>query len=155
MMGWDAYVPPSCRDKGRMWGWVGALCLSSLGDDQRGSRNPDETCCHEDKHKAPTLPRILPLSLQEAGDAGVPVITAFGCQSSSGREQTHYRIRLSKIIRTRPRALLHVVGKIARRDTHKGATGYGGCRSGRAGRWGALRLVRELLVVGQKLAGLA
>jgi hypothetical protein len=45
-----------------------ALCLSSLGYDHCASRNPDASCCHEDKHKAPTRPRVHPLSLQDGGD---------------------------------------------------------------------------------------
>src|SRR5216683_5965910 len=42
-----------------------ALCLSSLGCDHLASRNPTGSRCHEDKHKAPTLPHIRPLSLQD------------------------------------------------------------------------------------------
>jgi hypothetical protein len=45
----------------------------------RALRNPGETCYDEDKHKAPALPHIHPLSLQDAGDAGdagVPIIPA-------------------------------------------------------------------------------
>jgi len=53
---------------------AGALCLSSVGDDPLASQNPDESCCHQDKHKAPTPPRIHPLSLQD----GVTPITEFG-----------------------------------------------------------------------------
>jgi hypothetical protein len=58
---------PFCRDKG--WGRVdeGALCLSSSGYDPSASRNPTESSCHQDKHKAPTHPRLRPLSLQDAG----------------------------------------------------------------------------------------
>ncbi len=41
---------------------------------------------HEDKHKAPTHLRIRPLSLQNAGDACVPmgVITLFAWENSLG-----------------------------------------------------------------------
>ena len=42
----------------------GALCLSSMGYDHGVLRNPDESNCDEDKHKAPTHPLIRPLSLQ-------------------------------------------------------------------------------------------
>jgi hypothetical protein len=33
--------------------------------------NPNGSCCEEDKHKAPTLPHIRPLSLQD-GDTRIP-----------------------------------------------------------------------------------
>ena|SRR5258706_7642371 len=43
--------------------------------------NPNESCCDEDRHKAPTLPFIHPLSLQDGGERtfsvipfGVPVL---------------------------------------------------------------------------------
>jgi hypothetical protein len=41
---------------------------------------------HEDKHQAPTHLRIRPLSLQDAGDASVPmgVITHFDWKNSPG-----------------------------------------------------------------------
>ena len=42
---------------------------------------PTESCCHQDKHKAPTRPHILPLSLQKRGER-FPVIAAFGRQIS-------------------------------------------------------------------------
>ena len=32
-----------------------------------GSRNPDEACGEQDRHKAPALPLIHPLSLQDCG----------------------------------------------------------------------------------------
>ena len=60
--------PASCRDKGWDGVDVGALCLSSLDYDHCACRNPDESCCEEDKHKAPTQPRIHPLSLQDGAD---------------------------------------------------------------------------------------
>jgi len=60
-------VAPFCRDKGLGGVDEGALCLSSLGCDLFASRNPDESCCYEDKHKAPTRLRVRPLSLQDAG----------------------------------------------------------------------------------------
>src|SRR5712691_5551376 len=82
----DACVPRILQRQGRGWVDERALCLSSsnarnsLGHHQ----NPEESPCHEDKHKAPSRPRIRPLSLQDAGDAGV-----------------HYNpIELSKFIRT-------------------------------------------------------
>src|SRR5229473_7409494 len=71
--------PASCRDKGRSGVDEGALCLSWWGGDRLASRNPDHSSCHEDKHKAPTLLHVHPLSLQDAG--------------------RHSPIRLSKIIR--------------------------------------------------------
>jgi len=58
---------PSCRDKG--WGSAdeGALCLSWWEGDPSASRNPGESSRNEDKHKAPALPHIRPLSLQDGG----------------------------------------------------------------------------------------
>jgi len=45
---------------------------------------------HQDKHQAPTPLRIRPLSLQNAGDARVPMgmITPFGWQKSLGDDRT-------------------------------------------------------------------
>jgi hypothetical protein len=63
-------APASCRDKGKGRVDAGALCLSWLECDHQASRNPGESRCHEDKHKAPTHPHIRPLSLQDAGDEG-------------------------------------------------------------------------------------
>ncbi len=59
--------PSSCRDKGRGRVYEGALCLSWWEGDHQASRNSGESCCHQDKHKAPTHPRIRPLSLQDDG----------------------------------------------------------------------------------------
>src|SRR5579859_1453997 len=42
---------------------AGALCLSSSEYDPSASRYPDESYGEKDRHKAPTHPRILPLSL--------------------------------------------------------------------------------------------
>ena len=52
--------------------------------DPLASRNPNQSQCHEDKHKAPTLLHIRPLSLQDGGDS-LPL---------------HYPLRLEKFIRT-------------------------------------------------------
>src|SRR5579859_3713282 len=55
----------SCRDRGRGGVDVGALCLSSCGCYLFASGNLDESGGpDEDRHKAPTLPRIHSLSLQ-------------------------------------------------------------------------------------------
>jgi hypothetical protein len=62
---------PSCRDKGRGGVDEGALCLSSLGYDPFASQNPDESHCHEDKHKAPTLPHLSLVGFLNAVGAGV------------------------------------------------------------------------------------
>jgi len=94
-------VSPSSRDKGRMWGRVGAWCLSlwlfdSLGFHEARWSHPDE-----DKHQAHSSTPPRPLSLQDAGrtfpdsivkhhqDVGaastsMDMITRFGRQSSSG-----------------------------------------------------------------------
>ncbi len=62
----------SCRDNGMMGGDDGALCLSGEGwSGNACHETPTETHCHEDKHKAPTLPHIHPLSLQSARKASV------------------------------------------------------------------------------------
>ncbi len=62
-----------------MRGGVGALCLSSLECDPFASRDPDESGCHQDRHKAPASAPPLSLSLQDEGDS----ITLFGRQKSS------------------------------------------------------------------------
>src|SRR5216683_5598324 len=59
--------PASCRDKGRSGVDEGALCLSWWGGDRLASRNPDHWSCQQDKHQAPTLLHIHPLSLQDGG----------------------------------------------------------------------------------------
>src|SRR6266446_8560041 len=88
--------PASCRDKGRGGVDEGAWCLSWLGYDHLASRNPNAWKSHHDKHQAPTLPHIRPLSLQD-GDPRLPefgrskpagrgrTIPFFGYQTSSGR----------------------------------------------------------------------
>jgi len=59
--------PASCRDKGRSGVDEGALCLSWWGCDRLASGNPDHSSCHQDKHKAPSLLHVHPLSLQDGG----------------------------------------------------------------------------------------
>src|SRR5581483_6478823 len=78
-------LPRFCRDKGRGWVDVGAWCLSSLGCDHCASRNSNGIVCHQDKHKAPALSRIRPLSLQDGGAH----ITTFVRQRSSGRGRVY------------------------------------------------------------------
>jgi hypothetical protein len=46
---------------------AGALCLSSSERDPLALRNPHKSYGREDGHKAPTLPHIRPLSLQDEG----------------------------------------------------------------------------------------
>jgi hypothetical protein len=41
-----------------------ALCLSSSEGDSFAPQYPNKSCSDEDRHKAPTLPLIHPLSLQ-------------------------------------------------------------------------------------------
>ena len=43
----------------------GAWCLSSSGCDFLLHEVPKGSRCHQDKHKAPTLPHIRPMSLQD------------------------------------------------------------------------------------------
>src|SRR6266446_8294896 len=61
----DACVPGSCRDKGRGGVDEGAWCLSWLGGDLGAPRSPHWLALPPDKHQAPTLPHIRPLSLQD------------------------------------------------------------------------------------------
>ena len=65
----------------------GALCLSSSGSSYLMGPQQDTTAswCDQDKHKAPSLPHILPLSLQGGADGSV-----------------HSLFRLSKFIRVVP-----------------------------------------------------
>jgi hypothetical protein len=69
----------------------------------RVSQSPHEAWGDQDRHEAPTLPRIDPLSLQDAGERTCSEITRFGWQSSSGRRGAdvfwYYPIRLAKFIR--------------------------------------------------------
>src|SRR6266446_9851653 len=62
----------------------GAWCLSSSECDHLASPNPNESKSEEDKHQAPTLPLIRPLSLQD-GDRRIP---GFGRSKPSGRGRT-------------------------------------------------------------------
>src|SRR5438552_684327 len=55
---------PCCRDKGRMWGRAGALCLSSLPEETPGFGQVNGSPTSQDKHKAPTTSSPNPLSLQ-------------------------------------------------------------------------------------------
>src|SRR5579859_1884941 len=66
-------------------GGCGALCLSSSQHDSVGCGDADVSPLHEDRHKAPTLLHIYPLSLQD--EAAFPAITRFDCQRSSDCEQ--------------------------------------------------------------------
>src|SRR5579859_3473153 len=52
--------PASCRDRGRMRGWAGALCLSSSQQDSVRCREAEGS----HPHKAPASTPPLPLSLQ-------------------------------------------------------------------------------------------
>src|SRR5579859_5395825 len=63
----------SCRDRGWMKGWVGALCLSSSQQDSLGCRDADGSHSDEDRHKAPSSTLPLPLSLQNAEHFLTPV----------------------------------------------------------------------------------
>gem|GEM_PF-563898 len=58
-----------CRDKGMRGVDAGALCLSGEGRSGNARHGtPTESRRKEDKHKAPTLPNIHPLSLQNFRD---------------------------------------------------------------------------------------
>ena len=61
---WERTSAPSCRDRGWMQGWVGALCLSCWPHDAVGCHHAEGPHPNEDRHKAPTSAPPLPLSLQ-------------------------------------------------------------------------------------------
>src|SRR5216684_1678679 len=50
-------------------GWMRGPGACPGGDEtgRLASGNPDHSSCHQDKHQAPTLPHIRPLSLQDGG----------------------------------------------------------------------------------------
>ncbi len=71
---------------------------------------------HEDKHQAPTHLRIRPLSLQNAGDASVPmgVITLFDWKNSlgaraddvgKGKKHTGYLYKALMVARRLPQSM--------------------------------------------------
>src|SRR5258707_15231683 len=66
------------------------LVLVRVRGSNGSAGTPGGIAIHQDKHKAPSHLRIRPLSLQNAGDASVPmgVITLFDWKNSSGRRQT-------------------------------------------------------------------
>src|SRR5947209_3485227 len=73
-------------------GWAATCWLHAV---------PKESRCHQDKHKAPTLPHIRPLSLQDPGMHAVPKESrchyrTLGCKSLHGYD---YPIRSSTFIR--------------------------------------------------------
>ena len=125
-------VAPSCRDKGRMWGWVGALCLSWWQRDSPGFREAVWSHSHQDKHKAPSSTQPRPLSLQDGGGRKRPAgtIPLFGRQYSSGRGRTepgNSPIRSAIFIRTGAdgaRQLPYSVGK-NHQDGGTYITGFG------------------------------
>src|SRR5579859_1915612 len=81
---WHLYVPDSVGTGGGGGGRAGALCLSSLPPDSFEAYGASGSSPHEDRHKAPARPLVLPLSLQ---------ITRFGCQilsGSSGKQPITY-----------------------------------------------------------------
>src|SRR5579872_717257 len=81
---WDACGPTSSRDKGWSGVDVGALCLSSSSSrhSARYYHTSRKSFCHEDKHKAPTPPRICPLSLL---DGATSLLCSVGKQHQDGR----------------------------------------------------------------------
>src|SRR5579872_5710989 len=104
--------PASSRDKGRGRVDEGALCLSSLDsrESNEASYNLGGITCRKDKHKAPTLPRIRPLSLQDVGTS-LPysvikihqdrpcIMIDCDREYSSERRHASIRIRLATFIR--------------------------------------------------------
>ena len=65
--------PPSCRDKGRTWGWVGAWCLSWSPHDSCGCCGGLARCRpHAGQAPGPSSTPPAPLSLQDAGALPFP-----------------------------------------------------------------------------------
>jgi hypothetical protein len=58
-------LAPSCRDKGWMRGWEGALCLSCWTDDSSGGGEVRGSYPPEDRHKAPTSAPPFPCPYSE------------------------------------------------------------------------------------------
>ena len=77
---------------------MGALCLSWWQYDSSGFRQARWSEPNEDKHKAPASTPPCPLSLQDEGDANVPISTAFGRHNPIRRDDAHSPIRSSKFI---------------------------------------------------------
>jgi len=80
---------------------VGALRLSSGGYDPRASPPPDESSGLQDKHKAPSHPRIHPLSLQD-GDKTFPILLVKIHHRAGVRGKTASNLLISIIARLRP-----------------------------------------------------
>jgi len=78
----------------------GALCLSGAGRLAPAPHAmPTEAHSHQDKHKAPTQPRIHPLSLQDTRPHPSLPCSVVKYSSGRGRPAFHSPIRLSKFIR--------------------------------------------------------
>jgi hypothetical protein len=58
-------LPMRCRDRGRMWGWEGALCLSAWPLQVSWFGETSQAPQDADRHKAPSQPLPHPLSLQD------------------------------------------------------------------------------------------
>jgi len=100
--------PASCRDKGRGWVDVGALCLSSVGDDSSASPHGTRTnhVLTRTSTRPPPFSTSTPCPYRTG--AGIPfhspmrsaIFIRMGADVFS-----HAQIRVSKIIRTR----LHII----------------------------------------------
>jgi len=75
-------MSPSCRDKGWMRGWAGALCLSCWPDDSSGVWEAPELHPEEDRHKAPASAPLLPCHYRERP---VSAVTGVGRHHSLSR----------------------------------------------------------------------
>ncbi len=89
----------SCRDKGRMWGWVGALCLSSLATRFAWVPYGNMVALPRGQAQGPLIHSTPPLVPTGRGGRKRP-------------NEYDYCIRLSKFIRTGPNASPHPVSKI-------------------------------------------
>src|SRR6266849_3092515 len=83
---WGTVRYPSCRDKGRLWGRVGACCLSSLGCDLFAPRSPHWIALPPGQAPGPLIHITPPLVPTGPWDASVSMdmITRFGRQHSVG-----------------------------------------------------------------------
>src|SRR5215472_13178407 len=70
---WEQTPAPSCRDRGWMRGWVGALCLSWWPHAALGCRHADGAHPGEDRHKAPASTQPRPPVPTERWAASVPM----------------------------------------------------------------------------------
>src|SRR5260370_29498492 len=79
----------SCRDKGRMWGRVGALCLSWWQRDPLRTSWSKQVAPQRGQAQGPLIHSTLPLvpTGPWAASTSMDMITRFGRQNSSGKHR--------------------------------------------------------------------